>query len=224
VVAMAWSVHARQIKLAEQLARRQFLVTQEASANGNGVAEPGVAELNGANGAAASRRPAPLVIDGPDTVVTGDQARYRVRANGNQKVVSWAAGGTALAQAPDPTHPDELLLVADRPGNLTVTVWVREGMNERRATKPITAVPEVTPATPPFTLRLFLHAWGLIVVAVLIIGFAGALAALGDLTSADFIALVTPLAALLGVIAVVRSPADQPGRPAAGQDLTRPSP
>jgi hypothetical protein len=223
VVAMAWSVNARQIRLAEQLARRQFLVTQEAGANGNGVAEPAAAELNGANGA-AGRRPVPLVIDGPDTVVTGDQARYRVRANGNQKVVSWAAGGTALAQAPDPTHPDELLLVADRPGNLTVTVWVREGMNERRATKPITAVPEVTPATPPFALRLFLHAWGLVVVAVLIIGFAGALDALGDLTSADFIALVTPLAALLGVIAVVRSPADQASRPAAGQDLTRPSP
>jgi hypothetical protein len=221
VVAMAWSVHARQIRLAEQLARRQFVVTQEASANGHGGPEPAAAELNGA---AASRRPPAVVIDGPDTVVTGDQARYRVRANGSQKVVSWAAGGGAVAQAPDPTHPDELLLVADRPGNLTVTVWVREGMNERRATKPITAVPEVTPATPPFTLRLFLHAWGLVVVAVLIIGFAGALAALGDLTSADFIALVTPLAALLGVIAVARGPADPACRPAASQDHARPGP
>ena len=78
----------------------------------------------------------------------------------------------------------------------------------------MTAVPEVTPATPPFTLRLFLHGWGLVVVAILIIGFAGALDALGNFTSSDFIALAVPLAALLGVIAVARGtgePADRPG-------------
>ena len=34
VVAMAWSVNARQIRLAELLARRQFLVTSEPSAAG----------------------------------------------------------------------------------------------------------------------------------------------------------------------------------------------
>src|SRR5260221_928600 len=34
VVAMAWSVQARQIRLAEQLARRQFMVTAEADAAG----------------------------------------------------------------------------------------------------------------------------------------------------------------------------------------------
>src|SRR5579863_5605275 len=38
VVAMAWTVHARQIRLAERLARRQFLV----------VADPGRAEQHGA--------------------------------------------------------------------------------------------------------------------------------------------------------------------------------
>ena len=43
VVAMAWSLHARQIRLAEQLARRQFLVTADAAAaNGHG-AEPATA-------------------------------------------------------------------------------------------------------------------------------------------------------------------------------------
>ena len=65
-------------------------------------------------------------------------------------------------------------------------------------------MPEVTLPTPPFTLRLFLHGWGLVVVAVLIVGFAGALDALGNFTSSDFIALAVPLAALLGVIAVAR--------------------
>jgi hypothetical protein len=117
-------------------------------------------------------------------------------------MVAWAAGGGPLSQCPDPSHADELLLIADRPGDLTVSVRVREGMTERRATKSVTAVPDVS-APPPVTLRLFLQGWGLIVVAVLVIGFAGALDALGSLSSSDFIALVAPLGALLAVLAVV---------------------
>jgi hypothetical protein len=65
-------------------------------------------------------------------------------------------------------------------------------------------VPDVTAAAPSFTPRMFLHGWGLIVVAVLIVGFAGALDALGNLSSSDFIALVAPLAAVLAVIAAGR--------------------
>jgi len=219
VVAMAWNVNARQIRLAEQLARRQFTVTAEAGAAGhadNGASPATVPEeaaaTNGANG-----RAAPLVvIDGPETVVTGEQARYRVRYPGGSKMVSWAAGGGSVAQSPDPAHPDDLLLIADRPGSLMITARVREGMTERRATKPITAVPDVTSPTPPFTLRLFLQGWGLVAVAVVIVGFAGALAALGTLTPSDFIALVAPLAAVLGVVAAVRGPADAAGRPGKG--------
>ena len=77
-------------------------------------------------------------------------------------------------------------------------------------------MPDATNTTPPFTLRLFLHAWGLVVVAVLVVGVAGALVALGNLTSPDFIALVVPLAALLGVIAVARGTADAGDRPGPG--------
>jgi hypothetical protein len=222
VVAMAWSVHVRQIRLAEQLARRQFTVTAETgvaghSANGNGH-EAASEQAMGAAGAG----PAPVVIEGPETVVTGEQARYRVRPGGNGKVVSWAAGGGSVAQSPDPAYPDELLLIADRPGNLTVTARVREGLTERRATKPVTAVPDATAPAPPFTLRLFLHGWGLVAVAVLIIGFAGALDALGSLASADFIALVVPLAALLAVAAVARGTADADSRPAKGAARLKP--
>ncbi|HXP56450.1 MAG TPA: hypothetical protein VN847_15905, partial [Streptosporangiaceae bacterium] len=121
----------------------------------------------------------------------------------------------SVAQAPDPSHPDELLLIADQPGQLTLSVRVREGMTERRETKAITVVADVPAPAPPFTLRLFLHGWGLIVAAVVIAGFAGALAALGTLTSADFIALVAPITALLGMAAVVRgsSEAPPPARP-----------
>lgn len=221
VVAMAWNVHVRQIRLAEQLARRQFIVASGAdvagsAANGAGGSGPVVEEIEATNGTARASR---VIIDGPDTVVTGEQARYRVRPSGTRKVVSWAAGGGSMAQSPDPAHPDELLLIPDRPGDLMVSVWVREGMTDRRETKSITAVPDVTASTPPFTLRLFLHAWGLVVVAVLVIGFAGALVALGSLSSPDFIALVVPLTALLAVIAVARgtgdasSPQQGPARP-----------
>jgi hypothetical protein len=224
VVAMAWNVNLRQIRLAEQLARRQFIVTEQAvagspAANGNGSPAVALEEARaGANGGAVP----PVVIDGPETVVTGEQARYRVQASGSRKVVSWAAGGGSVAQAPDPAHPDELLLIADQPGNLTITARVREGMTERRATKPVTAVPDVTAPTPPFTLRLFLHGWGLVAVAVLIVGFAGALDALGNLASSDFIALVAPLAALLAVVAITRASGDAPSRPGKGTARPRP--
>jgi hypothetical protein len=223
-VAMAWSVHARQIQLAELLARRQFIITGGDGANGQAAAETAVApaadgddEDGALPGMASPAGAAPaVVIDGPDTLIVGDQGRYQVRrAAGNRQVMSWAVGGGAVSQAPDPAHPDELLLVADRPGSLTITVRVRDGLTERRATKAITAKPEPPAPAPPVLLRIFLHGWGLVVVAVLLIGFAGALSALGNLSSADFIALVSPLAALLGVVAAVRGLADpdkgQPG-------------
>jgi hypothetical protein len=259
VVAMAWSVHVRQIRLAELLARRQFILTREPAApeqpvNGHagpeaalaGVQEtletvgareaqaaqkaqgaPGGHGGNGGNGGnggrgAATARPAKLVIEGPETVVVGEQVRYRVRPTAVGTAVTWAAGGGTVSQAPDPVHPDELLLIADRPGSLMLHVRVREGLAERRETKSVTAVPDVTPAASPFPLRLFLHGWGLVVVAILVIGFAGALDALGNLTAADFIALVVPLTALLGVIAVVRTASDPAPRP--GKGPARPEP
>jgi hypothetical protein len=205
VVAMAWSVHAREIRLAELLVRRQFLVlsqTSTAPALDEGGPDAEIAaELEAA---ARARSAPPQVIEGPDSIVSGEQARYRVRPNGQPQTVSWAVGGGPVSQTPDPSHPEELLLIAEQPGELTITVRVREGLAERRESKTVTVVPDVTPATPPFTLRLFLHGWGLVALAVLIVGFAGALNALGNFTSSDFIALVVPLAALLGVIAVAR--------------------
>jgi hypothetical protein len=249
---MAWSVHARQIRLAELLARRQYIVTGDAEApeqalNGHAGAEAAHAEVqealvgqglleakevHGAQGtqggqgaqlppgtrrAAGPRTGQKLAIDGPESVVVGEQVRYRLRPPADGKAVTWAAGGGAVSQSPDPTHPDELLLIADRPGTLMLHVRVREGLTERRETKSVTAVPDVTPAASPFPLRIFLHGWGLTVIAVLVIGFAGALDALGNLTSTDFIALVVPLTALLGVIAVARGTSDPAPRRGPGQ-------
>jgi len=242
VVAMAWSVHARQIRLAEQLTRRQFVVAGETGAtepalNGHAGADAALVELREAKEAvtaqagakvpagrgAAAARPGKLFIDGPETVVAGEQVRYRVRPAADGKTVTWAAGGGSVSQSPDPAHPDELLLIADQPGNLMVSVRVREGLSERREIKSVTALPEVT-TTPPFTLRLFLHGWGLVVIAVMVIGFAGALDALGDLTSADFIALVVPLTALLGVVTVTHGASYLSPRPGRGKGPAGPEP
>ena len=108
-----------------------------------------------------------------------------------------------------------------------LTVRVRDGMTETRGMKTITAVPEVADPAPPFTLRLFLHGWGLVAVAVLIVGFAGALDALGSLPSPEFIALVAPLAALLAVALITRGngrrqPPGQRQGPRPPPFLTRP--
>jgi len=224
VVAMAWSVNVRQIRLAEQLAKRQFVIAggiagikrelegaqgEEDAQAGEGAAREGTARED-----MARAKKAPLeAIEGPDEVTAGEQARFRVQPLGPHQVVTWAVGGAgAVSHAPDPSQPGDLLLVADQPGELTLIARVREGLNERRATKTITAVPEIPEPSPPFTLRLFLHGWGLVVVAVMIVGFAGALDALGNFTSSDYIALAVPLAALLGVIAVARGSGDASGR------------
>ena len=109
VVAMAWSVNARQIRLAELLARRQFPLT-----SGNGPAKEGAPEIEGAAakedasrakpaaagraspaaaGGRASKVP-PEVIDGPDQVVAGEQARYRVQTGVRTR---WCRGRSAGA-------------------------------------------------------------------------------------------------------------------------------
>jgi len=228
VVVMAWSVDTRQIKLAELLARRQLVIT-----SGSGLAKAGTAKVEGAKPEAGAsqagtppegargmtgrgKRVPPDVIEGPDEVMAGEQARFRVQPAAPHQVVTWAVGGGAVSHAPDPSQPGDLLLIADQPGDLTIMARMREGLTERRATKSVTVVPEVPDPGPPFALRLFLHGWGLIVVAVLIVGFAGALNALGNFTSSDFIALAVPLAALLGVLAVARGGGEGNGRPAHG--------
>ena len=246
VIAMAWSIHMHQIRLAGQLAAQETTAPAEnagpapavngAIGNGNGAGhgngnglpgnaadsdgvprqtgypvEPG--KQQGRQGGPQGRpgrqpaqpSPAPVaVIEGPDSVVIGEQARYRARRSGTQQVVAWAAGGGSVSQAADPAHPDDLLLVADQPGNLTVSVRLREGLSERRETKAVTAVEVPASAAPLVTPRLFLQEWPLVVVAVLIVGFAAALVALGSLAAASFVALVAPMGALLGVLAATR--------------------
>ena len=219
VIAMAWSLHVHQLQLAARFTRREAtgpadFIPPAPPVNGNGHAT-GTKGGNGKDGNGAARPPGPpppSAIEGPDSVLIGEQARYRVRRSASQQVVAWAAGGGAVSQASDPAHPDDLLLVADRPGDLMVSVRLREGLAERRETKAVTAVANPAEAAPVIASRLLLQDWPVITVAVLVVGFAAALVALGSLAAGDFIALVTPLAALLAVVAVTRGGAGRPSR------------
>jgi hypothetical protein len=231
VVAMAWSLHVHQLQLAARFTRREAMgpadgIPPAPPVNGNGhpTGATGAkggngADVNGGNDGRGGHGPArppgpppPSAIEGPDSVMIGEQARYRVRRSASQQVVAWAAGGGAVSQASDPAHPDDLLLVADRPGDLMVSVRLREGLAERRETKAVTAVANPAEAAPVIASRLLLQDWPVITVAVLVVGFAAALVALGSLAAGDFIALVTPLAALLAVVAATRGSAGRQGR------------
>jgi len=184
------------------------------AANGNGAPRSPAGAPGAAAQAAEIHHPgpvAPSAIEGPDSVVIGEQARYRVRHSAAQQVVAWAAGGGAVSQASDPAHPDDLLLVADRPGNLTVSVRLREGLAERREIKSVTAVASPETTVPAVVSRLLLQDWPIVTVAVLVAGFAAALVALGSLGVGDFIALVAPLTAVLAVVAATRGSAGRPG-------------
>lgn len=222
VVAMAWNVHVRQIRLAGQLARRQFIVAGDPAAAGadRDPRAPAEETAKAGNGRASP----PVAIDGPETVIAGEQARYRLRPASSTTLVSWAVGGGPVSQSPDPAHPDELLVIADQPGDLTVIARAREGLLERRATKSVTAVPDLAAPAPAVTPRLFLHAWGLLAIAVLVVGFAAALDALGSLPSAGFIALAAPLAALLGLAASGRGAGDASRPPGHDRQVARPRP
>ena len=198
----------------DQARPAQVHTVETRAAEGRG----GAAEARGGRTQAQAARgsrsgpAAPCVIEGPDSVVTGEEARYRVRRSGAQQVVAWAAGGGAVSQASDPAHPDDLLLVADRPGNLTVSVRLREGLAERRETKSVTVVANPEAAIPAVASRLLVQDWPIVTVAVLVAGFAAALVALGILGASDFIALVAPLTAVLAVVAATRGAAGRQSR------------
>jgi len=101
--------------------------------------------------------------------------------------------------------------VADQPGNLTVSVRLREGLAERRETKAVTVLANPETAVPAIASRLLLQDWPVITVAVLVVGFAASLVAVGSLPVGDFIALVAPLTAVLAVVAATRGTGGRPG-------------
>jgi uncharacterized membrane protein YgcG len=79
-----------------------------------------------------------------------------------------------------------------------VTIKVTDGTSNGE--KPVRIV---AAAKPSFVARFAVRNWGLVVVAVAIVFGAIALGVTGHLDGGNFVALVAPLAALLGVTAAV---------------------
>src|SRR5258708_1543281 len=88
VVAMAWNVNARQIRLAEQLAKRQFPIASGARPAAAPAVEKSAAPE--VEGAARGKKAPPEVIEGPDEVVAGGPATCRIRTRGPARGGSWA--------------------------------------------------------------------------------------------------------------------------------------
>jgi hypothetical protein len=111
-------VHARQIRLAEQLARRQFIVTGDTgaaapAANGRGSPEAAVGEVEAAVGLGPAP---PVVIDGLDTLfevvlIAGRCGQLLAGRPGGSQVgeLAGSVGEHAPASWPSsrrmPTHP-----------------------------------------------------------------------------------------------------------------------
>ncbi len=201
VIAMAWSLHLHQMQLAARGAREKPEETADYAAPG---------PVRNGNGNGNGGPPSP--IEGPDSIIIGEQARYRVHRLSTQQVVAWAVGGGAASQSSDPAHPDDLLLVADRPGNLMLSVRLREGLAERREVKAVIAAANPATAAPAVASRMLLQDWPVITVAVLVVGFAAALTAVGSLPVGDFVALVAPLTAVLAVVSATRGNGGRPSR------------
>jgi hypothetical protein len=94
-----------------------------------------------------------------------------------------------------------------------VVISVRSGARTGRTTV------EVLPANAPlpFVLRLAVRSWGLVLVAVVVVFGAVALGLTGHLDGANFVALVAPLAALLGVTAAASGRSGEEGDAGAKQ-------
>ena len=112
VVAMAWSVHARQIRLAERLARRQFLVIPDAGTPGQHGSPAAGEQAGRGNGTAVTglvpRR----------SVIPSRTRTMSVRSPGWSAIKSsssgWAGSGDCETAPPPAAHATTLRLPEGR--------------------------------------------------------------------------------------------------------------
>ena len=244
VIAMAWSIHMHQIRLAGQLAAQETTAPAEnagpapavngAIGNGNGArhgngnglpgnaadsdgvprqtgypVEPG--KQQGGRGTGAGRAGSRPAQPGPGGRHRGTrQHRHRRAGSLPGPPLRHPAGGRLgsllAARFPRPPTPRIPMTCCWSPTSrgTSPSPCGCARASGGRETKAVTAVEVPASAAPLVTPRLFLQEWPLVVVAVLIVGFAAALVALGSLAAASFVALVAPMGALLGVLAATR--------------------
>jgi hypothetical protein len=147
--------------------------------------EPG-GEGGGAQGAA------PIAITGPDEITVGAPAEYTATGGGDAGLV-WTVTGLSSYERTQST-PRTMTVIPRSPGEGTVSLTDGTLVGAHK----LKAVAETT-GSGSFQLQLAIRNWGLVVVAIGIVFGAIALGFAGILDGAQFIALIAPLAALLGV-------------------------
>ncbi len=146
-----------------------------------------------------------LAITGPDRLVVGESGAYSVEASVENP--TWRLSGiTAYAQRLASAH--ELVLTPNE-AIAELTVIVEAGTQIGQKTVKV----DPAPKPPAFVIQLATRSWGLVVVATAVVFGAVALGLTGHLDGGNFVALVAPLAALLGVTSI------REGRSEGGDDV-----
>ena len=149
----------------------------------------------GAGRELAPATPDTISITGPDQVAEDTAGEFTVDRAVTHPTWSVSGIGSFTQLLKDDDHT---FLFTPHEQKADVKVKVTDGT--KTGEKPVEIL---AAANPSFVLRVVVRNWGLVVVAVAIVFGAIALGVTGHLDGGNFVALVAPLAALLGVTAAV---------------------
>lgn len=148
---------------------------------------------------AAGREAAPagpgISISGPDDVAVDNAGEFTVEKSVTDPAWTVSGIGSFTQRLKDDNHT---FVFTPHEEKTNVTLKVTAGTTSGEKLVKILAATK-----SPFVVRFAVRHWGLVVVAVAIVFGAVALGVTGHLDGGNFVALVAPLAALLGVTAAV---------------------
>jgi hypothetical protein len=156
------------------------------------VAAPAAGGLEKASAGEAA--PPTLTLSGPDQLHVDSPGMFTV-SNAVGAVI-WSVTGLSVYE--QNTKDPQTFVLTPREVGEQVTVTVSDG--GAPVSKSVVILPAV--AAGSLTIRLLVRNWGLVVVGIIVIFGATSLGLTGHLDGGNFVALVAPLAALLGVTAV----------------------
>jgi hypothetical protein len=178
VVVFVWHAHDIQARLATATIARGGTVDTAA------IPAAGGEELAAADAKA-------IKIDGPDAVAVGSAGEFKV-----EKAVAnpvWSVTGLgSFTQLLKDDGRTFVFTPHERKDGVEIHVTAGEEKGQR-------AVKILAAAKASFVFRVAVRNWGLVVVAVFIVAGAIAMGVTGHLDGGNFVALVAPLAALLGI-------------------------
>jgi hypothetical protein len=198
VVSLVRKVHESQAGLARRVLSHGGEVTTRSASAAYGdesrLAENEVDAAEDPNAGGTTNQQPPAAVTGPAALTVGTQADF-IASGGDPAAMTWTVDGLSSYSRAS-SEPGKLRLTANATGTGEVTLTTGSDVVHH----PITVV-AAPPAGGGFQMQLVIRNWGLIVVAIGIVFGAVALGLAGVLDGASFIALVAPLAALLGVTA-----------------------